>query len=131
MNLDVTKLFRDCCMFDLKQAMINDIKTVESNMLDNECFSALTNNIGTITTSEIEQEQFYQWVRVQFPTLFYGFEIWLRKNSTLAESNAAPQEASGSVYYFIKIIILYIYFILRIVHLYQWIIFLIQLGFGY
>ncbi len=119
MNLDVTKLFRNCCMFDLKQAMTDDIKKFETGTLDSECFSALTNTIGTITTSEIEQEQFYQWVRVQFPTLFYGFEMWLRKNSTLAKSNAASQEASASVYCFIKTIILYIYFIFRIVHLYQ------------
>ncbi len=119
MNLDVTKLFRDCCMFDLKQALSNDVKQFETNMLDNECFLALTKTIGTITTSEIEQEQFYQWVRVQYPTLFYGFEMWLRKNSTLATSNTASQQAAASVYCFIKTTILHFYFIFRIVHSYQ------------
>jgi hypothetical protein len=106
-------------MFDLKQALSNDIKQFETSMLDNECFLALTNTIGTITTSEIEQEQFYQWVRVQYPALFYGFEMWLRKNSTLATSNTVSQQAAASVYCFIKTIILYFYFIFRIVHLYQ------------
>jgi hypothetical protein len=98
-NLDVTKLFRDCCIFDLKQAALaEDVAKFQTNMLDNECFTALTNSIGTITKSEIEQEQFYRWVRVQFPTLFYGFEMWLRKNSTLNKSNTTSQEASTSVY---------------------------------
>jgi len=118
-------------MFDLKQALSNDVKQFETSMLDNECFLALTNTIGTITTSEIEQEQFYQWVRVQYPALFYGFEMWLRKNSTLAKSDTASPEAAASVYCFIKTTILHFYFIFRIVHSYQWIIFLIRLGFGY
>ena len=94
-NLDVTKLFRDCCIFDLKQALSDNMNKFENNMIDNDCFLSLTNSIGTIATSEIEQEQFYQWVRVQFPTLFYGFEMWLRKNSTL--KNNTSQGAVASV----------------------------------
>jgi hypothetical protein len=103
----VTKLFRDCCIFDLKQAALpEDVNKFQLNMLDNECFLALTNSIGTITTSGIEQEQFYRWVRVQFPTLFYGVEMWLRKNLASIKSNNTSPEASASVYYFIKMIIL-------------------------
>ncbi len=107
MNLDVTKLFRDCCMFDLKQALTDNVKTFQTSMLDNECFSALTNSIGTTTTSEIEQEQFYRWERVQFPTLFYGFEMWLRKNSTLSKDSSISPGAAASVYYSIKMILFY------------------------
>jgi len=104
-------------MFDLKQAVLTeDINKYQTNTLDNECFTALTNSIGTLTASEIEQEQFYRWVRVHFPTLFYGFEMWLRQNLTLAKSKNTSQEASASVYYFIEMIILYYYFIFRIVH---------------
>jgi hypothetical protein len=82
----------------LKQALSANMNKFQNNMIDNACFSSLTNSIGTTTTSEIEQEQFYQWVRVQFPTLFYGVEMWLRKNSTL--KNSTSQGAVASVYYF-------------------------------
>jgi hypothetical protein len=102
MNLDVTKLFRDCCIFDLKQALTDNFKDDQIKTLDNDCFSSLTNSIGTITTTEIEQEQFHQWVRLQFPTLFYGFEMWLRKNAILNNSNNASPEASASVCYFLS-----------------------------
>ncbi|CAF4321187.1 unnamed protein product, partial [Adineta steineri] len=93
---DVTKLFRDCCMFDLKQAMANNINQFQTNMLDNDCFLALTNSIGTITNLEITPEEFSNWMRVQFPTLFYGFEMWLRKNSVLNKTNNTNQEISAS-----------------------------------
>ncbi|CAF2651461.1 unnamed protein product [Rotaria sp. Silwood2] len=93
---EITKLFYDCCMFDLKQALTEDVTTFQTSMLDNQCFSALTNSIGTNATSDIEQEQFYQWVRAQFPTLFYNFEMWLRKHSTLSKNNKTSQEASAS-----------------------------------
>ncbi len=114
----MTKLLRDCCIFDLKQALTDNIKKFETSMVDYQCFMALTNSIGTITTAEIEQEQFHQWVNVQFPALFYGFEMWLRKNPTLIKNNAASQEASVSalVYCFIRTSIMYFYFIFRIVH---------------
>ncbi|CAF3736750.1 unnamed protein product [Adineta steineri] len=93
---DVTKLFRDCCMFDLKQAMANNINQFQTNMLDNECFLALTNSIGKITNLEITPEEFSNWMRVQFPTLFYGFEMWLRKNSVLNKTSSTNQEISAS-----------------------------------
>jgi hypothetical protein len=89
-------------MFDLKQALMDNGNKFDNSMLDNECFLALINTIGTITTSEIEQEQFYDWERVQFRTLFYGLEMWLRKNSTLAKSNTASNEAPAKVYCFIR-----------------------------
>ena len=42
-------------MFDLKQAVLTeDVNKFQTNTLDNECFTALTNSIGTITTSEVE-----------------------------------------------------------------------------
>ncbi|UJR25140.1 hypothetical protein I4U23_006499 [Adineta vaga] len=56
---DVTKLIHDC---------------------------SLTNSISTSANSQMEQEEFYHWVRVQFPTLFYGLELWLRKHATSTES---------------------------------------------
>ncbi|CAF0893044.1 unnamed protein product [Adineta ricciae] len=83
---DVTKLIRDCCVFDLKQVLSEHGSTVESNMIENNCFMALTNSIGTVENTQIEQEEFYRWIRVQFPTLFYCLELWLRKNATLAET---------------------------------------------
>ncbi|CAF3558384.1 unnamed protein product [Rotaria socialis] len=58
---ELTKLFYDCCQFDLKQALKENVNLLQPTMLDNECFSALTNSIGTSKSSEIEQEQFYQW----------------------------------------------------------------------
>ncbi|CAF1215385.1 unnamed protein product [Rotaria magnacalcarata] len=93
---ELTKLFNDCCQFDLKQALKENVNLLQPTMLDNECFSALTNSIGTSKSSEIEQEQFYQWVRAQFPTLFYGFETWFRANSTSSTSKKTAQEASAS-----------------------------------
>lgn len=96
MNLDVIKLFRDCCMFDLKQALTDFQNKFDNNMLDNECFSALTKNVEP-KSAEIGQEQFYNWVRVQFPTLFYGLELWLRKISRLAKTHNESSEASAKV----------------------------------
>ncbi|CAF3023662.1 unnamed protein product [Rotaria socialis] len=93
---ELTKLFYDCCQFDLKQALKENVNLLQPTMFDNECFSALTNSIGTSKSSEIEQEQFYQWVRAQFPTLFYGFETWFRTNSTSSTSKKTSQEASAS-----------------------------------
>jgi hypothetical protein len=91
-------------MFDLKQALADNV-ALPTSTLDNDCFSALTNAIGTATTTEIEQEQFYQWIRVHFPTVFYGFELWLRKNSVLSNSNNTAQETVASVAYIIITII--------------------------
>ncbi|CAF4925096.1 unnamed protein product [Rotaria sp. Silwood1] len=94
---EITKLFHDCCIFDLKQALTEDMTIFQTIILDDQCFSALTNSIETNnTTSDIEQEKFYQWIRIQFPTLFYIFEMWLRKHSTLSKSNKTSQEASAS-----------------------------------
>lgn len=116
-NLEVTRLFRDCCMFDLQQALNDDAKKLEINTLDNQCFSALTNNIEPNTATVIEQAQFYNWVRVQFPTLFYGLELWLRKNVTLTKRSTATSEASAKVFCFIRrVFFLYFYFIFRPVH---------------
>jgi hypothetical protein len=110
MNLEVTKLIRDCCIFDLKQALDGETKKFEMNTLDNDCFTALTNTIEPKSATGIEQEQFYNWVRVQFPTLFYGFELWLRKNSTLTVKNTSTSEASAKVYSFMKKFILILLF---------------------
>jgi hypothetical protein len=89
-------------MFDLQQALNNDVKKFDISMLDNECFSALTNNIEPTTGTGIGQEQFYNWIRVQFPTLFYCLELWLRKNSTLTISSTPTTEASAKVCHFIR-----------------------------
>lgn len=98
MSLEVTKLFHDCCQFDLKQVLKQNLTIFENNILDNECFTALADSIGSNKISEIDQEQFYQWMRAQFPTLFYSFEIWLRKHVALPFSSSTAQEASGTVY---------------------------------
>ena len=103
LNLEVTKLFHDCCMFDLKQTLTDNAENFQISMLDNECFSSLTNSIGTTKTSGIEQEQFNQWICTKFPTLFNGFEIWLHKRSAMTKNN---REETASVYCPIKIIIL-------------------------
>jgi hypothetical protein len=120
-------------MFDLQQALNNDANKSEINTLDNQCFSALTNNIEPNTATVIEQERFYNWVRVQFPTLFYGLELWLRKNATLTKRSTATSEASAKVFCFIRRVFfsLYFYFIFRPVHSCRWIIFSIQRWFGY
>jgi hypothetical protein len=91
----VAKLLRDCCAFDLKQALDDSASTMQSNTLDNDCFSALASSIGTLAKADIEQETFCNWVRTQFPTLFYGLEMWLRKQST--ESTNASASVCGMV----------------------------------
>lgn len=87
-------------MFDLKQALIDDKDKFNNNILDNECFSALAKNVES-TTNEIGQEQFFNWVRVNFPTLFYGLELWLRKSSILTKTHNPSAETSTKVYYLI------------------------------
>ena len=84
-------------MFDLKQALHDNKKTLEISSLDNECFSALTVIVEPKAANELEEKQFFDWVRVQFPTLFYGLELWLRKNVTASKSNPASSEQPNKV----------------------------------
>lgn len=97
MNLELTKLFHDCCMFDLKQALNVNKKTLDIGQLDNDCFAALTVIVEPKTAMEFEEKQFYDWVRVQFPTLFYGLELWLRKKANASKSNTASPEQPNKV----------------------------------
>ena len=60
--------------------------------LDNDCFLALTNNICTVDNATVGEEQFYQWIRVHFPTLFYGFELWLRQHSVSSATGGYTAE---------------------------------------
>ena len=96
---DVTKIFRDCCLFDLKQAFIADKNHFQPNMLDNECFVALTNNIEPTTIPEIGQEQFFNWIRVNFVSLFYGLEVWLRQNVKQPTASGTSTERSTTKIY--------------------------------
>ena len=97
MNLEMTKLFRDCCIFDLKQALNDSAKKVDVSSLDGECFSALIATVEPKSATDLEEKQFYDWVRVQFPTLFYGLELWLRKHTMLAKTSTASAESSNKV----------------------------------
>jgi len=93
---DITKLFRDCCLFDLKQSLPEHDKWSTEN-IDSECFNSLTNMISTSETISMTQDKFYDWIRVHFPTLFYGFELWLRKNAILPIENKKFEDSLTSV----------------------------------
>jgi hypothetical protein len=80
----------------LKQALPGHY-TLTSDTLDSDCFSALTNSISAATNANIDQEQFCRWMRENFPTLFSGFEVWLRKYSVLSHSSSSGQEPLISV----------------------------------
>jgi len=84
-------------MFDLKQALLDNAKKLEISSLYDECFSALIAIVEPRTATELEEKQFYDWTRVQFPTLFYGLELWLRKNVTPPKNNPTASEQSNKV----------------------------------
>lgn len=93
-------------MFDLKQALNENKKTLDIGSLDNGCFSALTVIVEPKTATELEEKQFHDWVRVQFPTLFYGLELWLRKHAIASKSNPASSEQPNKVNKLIERILL-------------------------